>query len=93
MVPSIQETDDYLKMKLRDDWKETTLSRQLIGLENEGLVVQTDEGYRVTEDEKAKIANIEEQFGRKAEVMLFDFFTVEDKSCVNLYLCRRIYLG
>ena len=65
MEPSIQETDDYLKMKLRDDWKETTLSRQLIGLENEGLVVQTDEGYRVIKDGKAKIANIEEQFGRK----------------------------
>ena len=55
LEPSMKETDEYLKMKLKKQWRTTTLNYNLVLLEMEGMVVLTDDGYKVTKDGETKI--------------------------------------
>ena len=55
----MKETDEYLKMKLKKQWRTTTLNYNLVLLEMEGMVVLTDDGYKVTKDGKTKISTLE----------------------------------
>ena len=70
--PSMKEINEYLKMKLKKQWRTTTVNSTLLLLEMKGMVI-------LTSNRRTMISTLQKKFGRNAKAKLYDFFSVEDK--------------
>ena len=72
--PSMKEINEYLKMKLKKQWRTTTVNSTLLLLEMKGMVMVI-----LTSNRRTMISTLQKKFGRNAKAKLYDFFSVEDK--------------